>query len=175
MNKIHVNPQNPSNPCCDKNQKIPKYLYSNCFLLFIPVILFNIVFTKYLPEQYLQNISHSIIPIENISRILLMALSAIMIIDVKSRTGKIGISIYITGLIIYFLSYFLLINYSDAVVGNNIILQLSGYWTAMIWLIGIGLVGVKLFVKVPYHCSFFLILSILFGILHTYHGYILIG
>jgi len=155
-------------------QKIIQYFSSNCFLLFIPVILLNILFTKYLPECYLKNISHIIVPIEITVRIILMALSTIMIIDVKDKVGKTGILIYITGLIIYFASYFILINCYETVVGENMILQLSGYWTAMIWLIGIGLIGKKLFVKIPYHYALYMILSVLFGIIHTYHGYILL-
>ena len=157
-----------------KRQQIIQYLYSNCFLLFIPVILFDILFTNYLPEQYLKNSSHAIVPIENTARIVLIALSTIMRINIKDKTGKIGVLIYIAGLILYVASYFILIHYTDTVIGENRILQLSGYWTAMIWLIGIGLTGNRLFVKVPYHYAFFLILSVLFGLIHTYHGYILL-
>jgi hypothetical protein len=174
MNKIRVN---RAAKCelidAKRNNPLKQYLYSNCFLLFIPVILFNMVFTKHLPEQYLNNISHVIVPIESTLRIILIAFSAMMSINIKDKIGKIGISIYITGLIIYFLSYFIVINYQDTIVCKHIIIQLSGYWTAIIWLIGIGLAGNKLFVKMPYHWSFFLILSILFGLSHTYHGYIL--
>jgi len=153
--------------------KIIQYLYRNCFLLFIPVILFDIAFTKYLPELYFKNIPHIIVPIETAVRIILISLSAIMKINTQNRKGKIGVLIYITGLILYFVSYFVLINYADVVIGKNMILQLSGYWTAMIWLIGIGLIGNRSFVKVPYHYTFYIILSILFGIMHTYYGYIL--
>jgi hypothetical protein len=35
-----------------------------------------------LPEYYLKNISHIIIPIEMVVRVILMALSTIMIIDI---------------------------------------------------------------------------------------------
>jgi hypothetical protein len=55
------------------------------------------------------------------------------------------------------------------------ILQLSGYWTATIWLIGIGVIGKKLFIKIPYHYTLYVILSVLFGIIHTYHGYIILA
>ena len=156
-------------------KKIIQRFYSNCFLLFIPVILLNVLFTKYLPECYLKNISHIIVPIETIVRLILMALSIIMSIEIKDRTGKTGILIYITGLILYFVSYFILINYSETVVCKNMIVQLSGYWTATIWLIGIGLIGKKLFIKIPYHYVLYITLSVLFGIIHTYHGYILLA
>jgi hypothetical protein len=137
-------------------------------------MLLNILCTEYLPEYYLKSISHIIIPIEMVVRIILVALSTVMMIDIKDRIGKTGFIIYLVGLVIYFTSYFILINYSDTVVGKNIIVQLSGYWTAMIWLIGIGLTGKKLFVKIPYHYTLYIILSVLFGMIHTCHGYILL-
>ena len=153
--------------------KIIQYLYSSCFLLFIPVILFDVAFTKYLPEQYLKNIPHIVVPIEAAVRLVLIALAAVMKINVQDKKGKAGFGIYIAGLTAYFASYFVLISYADTTVGKNMILQLSGYWTATLWLIGIGLTGNRLFVKVPYHYAVYIILSMLFGILHTYYGYIL--
>jgi len=50
----------------------------------------------------------------------------------------------------------------------NIILN----WTSVIWLIGIGLVGNRLFVNIPYHFTVYLLLSIIFATIHTIHGYL---
>ncbi len=154
-------------------QKIIRYFYSNCFLLFIPVMLLNITLTPYLPAPYLKSISHVAIPVESAVRIALIVFSMVMKISVKNRIGKIGVAVYLTGIIVYFFSYFLLINHTN-IAGENLMLQLSGYWTAAIWLIGIGLMGNRLFVKIPYHYVAYIILSAAFGILHTYHGYILL-
>jgi hypothetical protein len=148
--------------------------YKNCFWFFIPVILFDLVFTKYLPAQYFQTTSSSIDLAENIVRTVLIALSMLMIINLNDIKGKTGILIYIIGLLLYFLSYFILINYADTVWGRNIIIQLSGYWTPIIWLFGVGLIGKKLFFKIPFHYAIYLTLSMLFGIIHIYHGYILL-
>lgn len=150
-----------------------QYLYRNCFLLFIPVILINILSIKYLPEYYLKNIPHAIVYLEIVVRIILMALSAVMIIDIKDRVGKTGVWIYAIGLAMYIVSYVVIINFPDTSIGKSMIVQLSGYWTATIWLIGIGLIGKRLFVKMPYHYSCYVVLSILFGMIHTYHGYLL--
>lgn len=151
-----------------------QYLYCNCFLLFIPVILINVLSIKYLPEYYLKDIPHVIVYLEIVVRVILMALSAVMIMDIKDRVGKIGAWIYVIGLAMYIVSYVVIINLSDTSIGENMIVQLSGYWTATIWLIGIGLIGRRLFVKMPYHYSCYIILSILFGMIHTYHGYTLL-
>ena len=146
----------------------------NCFWFFIPVIIFNIIFTKYLPENYLQNVSHVVVLLESITRISLIILSLVLQINTNNLLGKAGIKIYIIGLLIYFLSYYVIIKYSNTIFGQNMIVQLSGYWTSVLWLIGIGLIGNKIFLKIPYKWILYILISILFGIMHTYHGYILL-
>jgi hypothetical protein len=136
------------------------------------VIIFNIIFTKYLPEHYLININHSIVTIETIARIITIAFSVIMSINLNARIGKIGLSIYIIGILIYFCSYFIVIELPANSFNNNIIVLLAPYWTSILWLIGIGLLGNKLFINIPYHYNVYIIISIVFVIIHSIHGYI---
>jgi len=150
---------------------ILKYM-SNCFLFFIPILFFNILFFKKLPSHYLKNISHPIIIMETITRIITIAFSIIMAINIQNKTGKIGLMIFIIGIIIYFASYFIEIYASNTLFGRKIIFILSPYWTSVIWLIGIGLVGNRLFINIPYHFIVYLILSIIFATIHTIHGYL---
>jgi len=148
-----------------------KYI-NNCFLLFIPILLFNILFFKKLPPHYLKNISHPIIIMETITRIIVIAFSMIMAINIQNNQEKIGLIIYIIGVIIYFTSYFIEIYATNTLFGRNIIFILAPYWTSIIWLIGIGLVGNRLFINIPYHFSVYLILSVIFTTIHTIHGYL---
>jgi len=150
---------------------ILKYI-NNCFLLFIPVLVFNILFFKKLPSHYLRTISHPIIIMETITRIITIAFSIIMAINIQSKTGKAGLIIYIIGILIYFTSYIIEIYFSDTLFGRNIFFVLSPYWTSVIWLIGIGLLGNRLFVNIPYHFIVYSILSIIFATIHTIHGYL---
>jgi len=150
---------------------ILKYI-NNCFLLFIPILIFNILFFKKLPSNYLKNISHPIIIMETIARIITIVFSIIMAMNIHNRTGKTGLIIYIIGIIIYFTSYFIEIYFSNTLFGRNIILILAPYWTSIIWLMGIGLLGNRLFVNIPYHFTVYLILSITFATIHTIHGYL---
>ena len=150
---------------------IIKYI-NNCFLLFIPILLFNILFFKKLPSHYLKNISHPIIIIETITRIIVIAFSMIMVMNIQNKMEKIGLIIYVIGIIIYFTSYFIEIYAVNTLFGRNIIFILSPYWTSIIWLIGIGLVGNRLFINIPYHFSVYLILSVIFTTIHTIHGYL---
>ena len=150
---------------------ILKYMY-NCFLFFIPILIFNILFFKKLPSYYLKNISHPIIKAETITRIITIAFSMIMAINIQNKAGKIGLIIYIIGIIIYFSSYFIEIYFPNTIFSKKLIFILAPYWTSVIWLIGIGLLGNKLFVNIPYHFTIYLILSVIFTIIHTIHGYL---
>ena len=69
---------------------------NNCFLLFIPILVFNILFFKKLPSHYLKNISHPIIIIETIIRVITIAFSMIMAINIQNKTGKIGLITHLT-------------------------------------------------------------------------------
>jgi len=145
---------------------------NNCFWFFIPVIIFNIILTKYLPEHYLKNIKHPIVTLETIARIITILFSVIMEINPYNKMGKIGLIVYIIGVLIYFCSYFIVIKIPVTSFNNNIIVLLAPYWTSVLWLIGIGLIGNTLFLNLPYHYIIYILISILFAILHSIHGYI---
>jgi hypothetical protein len=138
----------------------------------MPVIIFNIIFTKYLPKYYLKNIKHPIVAIETVARIITIAFSIIMAINLDNKIGKIGLIVYIIGILIYFCSYFFVIKVPAVSFHNNLILLLAPYWTSALWLIGIGLLGNKLFLNIPYHYTAYIIISIIFAIIHSIHGYI---
>jgi len=145
---------------------------NTCFLFFIPIIIFNVIFTKYLPVFYLKKIKHPIVTIETIARIITIASSVIMAIKLDNKIGKAGLIVYIIGILIYFCSYFIVIKIPSISFHNNFIVLLSPYWTSVIWLIGIGLLGNKLFINIPYHYTAYIIISIVFAIIHSIHGYI---
>jgi len=145
---------------------------NNCFWFFIPIIIFNIIVTKYLPEFYLKNINHPIVTIETIARIITIAFSVIMTIKLDDKIGKAGLIVYIIGVLIYFFSYFIVIKIPAISFNNNYIVLLAPYWTSILWLIGIGLMGNKLFINIPYHFTAYIVISIFFTIIHSIHGII---
>jgi hypothetical protein len=138
----------------------------------MPIIIFNIIVTKYLPEFYLKNINHPIVTIETIARIMTIAFSVIMAIKLDDKIGKAGLIVYIIGVLIYFFSYFIVIKIPAISFNNNYIVLLAPYWTSVLWLIGIGLMGNKLFINIPYHYTAYIVISFFFTIIHSIHGYI---
>ena len=145
---------------------------NNCFWVFIPIIIFNIIFTKHLPEFYLKKINHPIVTIETIARIITIAFSVLLAIKLDNKIGKTGLIVYIIGALIYFWSYFIVIKIPAISLHNNLIVLLAPYWTSVLWLIGIGLLGNKLFINIPYHYNAYIVISIVFTIIHSIHGYI---
>lgn len=157
--------------------KIRKYL-SNCFLLLIPLFLWNIILVGYLPQTYSPDIFWKDIPnwigySENILRILVFAFPVIMIFSLKTRLQKIGFGIYLVGSIIYFLSWILVIIYPQSNWTTSLIGFMAPAYTTLIFFIGIGLIGNKAYFRFPYLSKLYIFLSILFVMFHSLHTYII--
>jgi len=146
---------------------ILKYM-NNCFLLFVPILVFNVMLFKKLPAYYIKKINHPIVILETVIRILTIAFSIIMNANIQNKAG---LTVYICGVIIYFSSYFIEIYFSETFFAKKLVVLLAPYWTSIIWLLGIGLIGNNLFINIPYHFTFYMLLSVLFTTIHTIHGY----
>jgi len=157
-----------------KNTK-PFYKYLlNCFLLMLPIMIWNILFTEKLPQEYQPEVFWKEIPVwlkyaENISRILLFILTILMPLSISTSTQKRGLILYIGGTIIYFASWLLLIFSPDNIWSNSIFGFMAPAYTPLLWLIGIGLIGNSFYFNLPYRRRFFILVSILFLIFHNWH------
>lgn len=126
------------------------------FVLVIPILLWNILFTASLPrafsmEFFWKNIPPIIGTTENILRIIVFFLPLLMPLTIKTTGQKIGLAIYLAGLTTYFLSWIMQIYYPDSTWSRSLFGFLAPAYTTMIWFIGIGLIGNKLFINIPYH------------------------
>ncbi len=153
-----------------------KYLL-NCFLLLIPLFLWNIILVGYLPKTYSSDVFWEDIPnwigySENVLRIIVFVFPAIMIISLKTRLQKIGFFIYLIGLILYFLSWFLMIVSPESNWSTSLIGFMAPAFTTIIWFVGIGLIGNKSYFRIPHLSLIYIILSIIFVVFHTLHTYI---
>lgn len=149
----------------------------NCFILLIPIFLWNILFATSLPRGYsIEFFWKDIPPIvgttENILRIIAFFLPLLMPLTIKTTSQKIGLGIYLAGVAIYFLSWIMQIYYPDSTWSSSLFGFLAPAYTTIIWLIGIGLIGNKLFIKIPYHPIIYITISAVFVFVHTTHAYI---
>ena len=152
-----------------------KYLL-NCFVLTIPILIWNILLTDKLPktikpEILIQNISPFIVYTENIIRILVFTMMAFMPIQISKTIQKQGLLLFIIGTLIYFISWLLLIYFPDSVWSKSVLGILSPAYTPVLWLIGIGLIGDSFYFNLHYKRWLFVLLSIIFLVFHNIHAY----
>ena len=153
-----------------------KYLL-NCFLLLIPLFLWNIILAGYLPYYYGREFFDNGIPIlvsysENILRIIVFAIPLFMVLSLRTRTQKIGLFIYLVGVGLYFSSWLLVIFIPESDWSQSLIGFMAPAYTTIIWFIGIGLIGQKAYVDFPNISQVYIFLAVVFVIVHTVHTYL---
>jgi len=156
--------------------KVRKYIL-NCFLLLIPIFLWNILLVGYLPKTYSPDIFWKDIPnwigySENILRIIVFVFPAFMILSLKSRIQKVGFGIYLVGIIIYFLSWVFAILYPQSNWSTSLIGFMAPAYTTIFFFVGIGLIGNKTFFKFSNISLIYIVLSLIFVIFHSAHTYV---
>lgn len=150
-----------------------KYLI-NCFILFIPVIIWNISFIPILPGAYDAEVYWSNLPFyvqwpEVILRMIVFTLPLFMPLKIVRQDQKIGLILYIVGLLVYVFAWRPLILYPDSVWSTSLIGYAAPAFTPIIFLIGIGLIGNKLFFNIKYKQYIYFAVSFLFIFFHTWH------
>jgi hypothetical protein len=153
---------------------IPSF-FANCFLLLIPILLWNLIFASKLPKAYSAEIFSKDIPRfieygENILRLFVFVLPIFMPIHIETQNQKLGFWFYIIGSVIYYMSWLVLIYFPQ----GNWSLSALGFsapaYTPLIWLAGIGLIGNKLFFASPYRSWIYIIASTIFVSFHLAHA-----
>ncbi len=153
-----------------------KYL-SNCFLLFIPILLWNILLVDYLPVGFHpDNFDKDIPPLikygEIILRLVVFVLPVVMLFSIKTKWQKVGLFIYLLGLVVYFLSWTLLILRPESNWSHSLLGFMAPAYTTILFLVGIGLIGRKAFFKIRHLSLIYNIFSFLFVMVHSAHVYI---
>lgn len=153
---------------------IKKYSF-NCFLLMLPILLWNIVLTSELPKDFQPDIFWKSIPNfvtygENISRTLVFTLTLLMPISISTPAQKRGLILYVSGAILYFASWLALIYFPNNRWSSNILGFMAPAFTPLIWLTGIGLIGNSFYFNLPYRRWVFSSTAIIFLLFHNFHA-----
>lgn len=149
----------------------------NCFLLLIPILVWNLAFASYLPEAFSPDVFWKDIPNwisigENTFRTVVMVMPACLILSWKKPVERGGLAIYLIGLVVYFLSWLILMIYPISDWSESALGFMAPAYTPIIWLIGIGLVGHQSFLKVRRTSMLYILFSILFVVFHSTHAYL---
>ncbi len=151
--------------------------FLNCFLLILPVLIWNIIFYKALPKGYQAAIFwHGIPPLlrlsETLFRIVIFVLPFLMVLKVKSDLQKTGLVLYLIGIVVYFSVWYFQIYYPDSNWSRSALGFMSPAYTTVLWLLGIGCIGSQSFLGIPHISRIYVVTSVVFVILHTYHSYL---
>ena len=155
-----------------------KYYFKNCFLLLIPVLLWNIIFTSYLPEVYTNTSILGDIPAmvrwgEIIAFLSILVLSLMMPLKIKTGVQKLGLIIYFAGLAIYLLAWRPIILYPNGDWSSSFLGFISLAFLPLILLVGIGMLGNKYYFKLQFSRGLYIVLSFILIFLGTWHAILL--
>ncbi len=159
-----------------KSYPFHKYLL-NCFLLTIPILVWNIFLTPKLPEAFQPEIFQSQIPKfiiygENIFRAIIFALILFMPLRITTPLQKKGLLLYLIGILLYFLSWLLLICFPENHLSSNILVFMAPAYTPLLWLLGIGLIANSFYFNLPFKRWLFILIAVIFLVFHNLHTYI---
>lgn len=149
----------------------------NCFLLLLPIFIWNMIFANKLPIKYTDkaqwdNIPKLLAALENTLRTIVFLVPVLMILDLGSDRAILGLIIYIVGIIIYFVSWGVQIYRPDSSWSKSLLGTMAPAYTPFIWLNGIALIGKDNFLEIPNFSLFYFIISLIFVIVHSFHAYI---
>ena len=149
----------------------------NCMLLLLPILAWNVVFTDKLPHLYSPDIFEKNIPAfitngENIFRLVVFMLPLLMPFHIETSTQKVGFALYIAGTVIYFLSWLAQMYFPQSTWSLSVFGYLAPAYTPAIWLVGIGLIGSRLYFASPYRSWMYIVLSFIFVAFHLSHTFI---
>lgn len=148
---------------------------TNCMLLILPIMAWNVIFAAKLPAAYLPEIFQKDIPPfitfgENLFRMLIFITPILMPLRIETKSQKLGLWLYLAGTAIYFISWLAQMYYPQSGWSLSAFGFLAPAYTPLIWLIGIGLIGSTLYFNSPYRSWMYIVTSILFIAFHVSHA-----
>lgn len=149
-------------------------ILSNGFIPVIPILIWNLLFTSKLPPALGSESFNRAVPLlillgENILRSIFFLFILFIKLEIKTVNGRIGFRIYSIGVILYFLSWLLLMYFPNSFWSNNIPGFSAPAVTPFLWMLGISLMAESFYFKLPFIKWYLIIPSLLFILFHTAH------
>ena len=131
-----------------------------------PNALASVALNKNIPDVFLE--------IEIIARIITFAMPAFFYIGLSSKTQKNGLILYLSGVVIYFLSYGTQNFFPNTAWSLSLIGFAASSFKNLIWIIGLGLMGHEFYapIRLRYHAIICIAPSTVFIILYVTHSII---
>lgn len=152
---------------------IHRYALS-CGLLLVPVILWNIALAEQLPPafspaEFWRDIPKGLAFAENSLRIAVFALPFFMPLNLSTPASRRGLLIFAAGTAVYFASWLALILSPASSWATSALGFIAPAYTPLLWLLGIALIGRRLFWGASYRWWMYLLLALAFLATHISH------
>jgi len=148
----------------------------NCFLLFIPVFIWNAALYRKLPSGYQKpawdEIPRWIAISENVLRIIVFILPLFLRLSLTLPVQRAGLILYGCGILLYFLSWLIPIRAPESRWSRSGPGFTAPAYTTILWLAGIMLMGQETTVGLPYEFFMYGIVCLLFWAVHTGHAWL---
>lgn len=155
--------------------KINTTYLKSAFLLLLPIIIWNISFYTKLPKAYSNPEIWDAVPdwiriSENVMRFLVFGLPLLFSLSFKGLHKTSIIIIYVLGVLLYFSSWYMQINFPNSSWSLSMIGFTAPSFTSLFWLLAISAFAKNNFIKVRYLSKIYLSFLLLFSFVHTWHA-----
>jgi len=143
----------------------------NGLVLIVPPIVLSLLLWPYLPkafgeQAFDEGIPKQLLICENILRMIVFFSPVFL---VNSLTNKTGWIVYGIGIILYALSYFIQIFFSNTAFANSLPAFTAPAWTTIIWFAGIALLCNTSYLPIKNISYIYFGLSLFFSAVHVSH------
>ncbi|MCW4039882.1 MAG: hypothetical protein NWE83_03905 [Candidatus Bathyarchaeota archaeon] len=121
-----------------------KLQWLNCLWLMIPILAWNAAFSSKLAHpafKFDEAVPKRILMLENVLRGSVTILPLFMPLRWDTPQSKIGIAVYLVGLVVYFASWAPLMIKPASAWSNSLLGFLAPAYTPLLWLVGIMLIS----------------------------------
>lgn len=151
-----------------------RYYGLSCGLLLIPASVWNIALARYLPgsfapAEFWRDIPEPLALTENGLRLAVFAFPFLMPLDVEAR-GRIGAwCVFVAGTFLYFASWLVLMLFPSSPWSMSALGFTAPAYTPAVWLLGIALIGRRVFWGRLYRWWMYATLALAFLAVHVTH------
>jgi len=149
-------------------------IFSNGFIFIAPILVWNLIFTKRLPKPYGTDefdagISKPILIGENSLRIIVFLIPLFIKVNQNELLNDVGFSIYMAGLLLYFMSWIMLISFRNSKWSLSLWGFTAPAYLPIIWFVGLAICGDSYYCNITYSSWHLIIPAIFFSIFHITH------
>ncbi len=141
--------------------------FVNCFWLMFPILIWNIIFYKKLPQKEFRNnkkLSRTVVYLESFLRYIVFSIPLVLPIKFDALYLELGLLIYLIGLVLYFFTWIPLLFFSESKLSKSPIILMLPFASPIFPFIGIALIS---------HSLIYGLISFVFISVHLYNGLLL--